>query len=72
MFSATDEDKLQDLKTDSKLMLGAGEILVHVYRATEAKWEPASEQSNVEAPPPTITKVHEKALKGQAKSHTTS
>jgi hypothetical protein len=65
---ATDDAKLASMKQDSELVKSVGEISVRVYRKSEAV------HSNDQNPRPgtgseVVSEVHEKALKGQAKSH---
>ncbi|KAI9047563.1 hypothetical protein LZ554_008279 [Drepanopeziza brunnea f. sp. 'monogermtubi'] len=64
-----DEDKLKDVAEDSRFMKEAGEIKILVHRGGEASTG-TSQASAIRAHAP--AKVHEKSLKGQAKSHTTS
>jgi urease alpha subunit len=68
---AIDDEKLDTLSSDIKVMGQVGEIVVKVLRRTEAKViRRKIEQENLLSDNP--LKVHEKALKGQAKSHSTS
>ena len=66
---ATNDDKLETIKRDAKGIKEAGEIVVKVFRGAEPK--------KVKKPRITTPKgfepkaVHEKALKGQATSHST-
>jgi hypothetical protein len=54
---------------DIKRIDQVGEITVHVYRGGMAipKFDPVAKDLDGEA----VSEVHEKALKGQAKSHVT-
>ena len=67
---ANDDDKLESIKRDAKGIKSAGEITVKVFRASEATKSENSaiktDLSGFEA-----KSVHEKALKGQATSHST-
>lgn len=65
-----DDDKVKDIKKDAKRIDEVGDILVVVHRASL----PIVDTASVPKPQETLAtaKVHEKALKGQAKSHTTS
>jgi hypothetical protein len=47
-----------------------GEITVHVYRAGVATLDPDYVSRDIDGD--AVSEVHEKALKGQAKSHATS
>ncbi len=68
---ATDDEQLDTLRSDIKAMGQVGEIVVKVLRRTEAKVVGRKiEQENLLSDNP--SKVHEKALKGQAKSHSIS
>jgi hypothetical protein len=68
---ATDDEQLDTLRSDIKAMGQVGEMVVKVLRRTEAKVIGRKiEQENLLSDNP--SKVHEKALKGQAKSHSTS
>ena len=51
-------------------MKGVGEILVKIYRASAGVATPA--RFTKKSPSNKAYNVHEKALKGQAKSHNTS
>ncbi|EPE24633.1 hypothetical protein GLAREA_08486 [Glarea lozoyensis ATCC 20868] len=65
----TDESRTKEVKSDSELLKGAGCIIVTIFRGKQP--EPSIGHSG--PPPSALTaKVHEKALKGEAKSHTTS
>ena len=70
MYQAADDDKLRDIKEDSKRMDKVGQISVVFHRSSEptATRPPSSRRDFTAA----IANVHEKALKGQAKTHTTS
>lgn len=68
-----DEDKLKEVKKDAKLMEKIGEIEVKLYRASTISTIP----KDMETPRDMSVglkklAVHEKALKGQAKSHQVS
>ena len=68
IWIATDDAKLDSIKRDSKLVKSIGEISLWVYRKSEAV------RSKIQNPRPgsgteVVSEVHEKALKGQAKSH---
>ncbi len=68
---ATDDEQLDSLRSDTKVMGQVGEIVVKVLRCTEPKavgWKIVQENLLEDHP----TSVHEKALKGQAKSHSIS
>ena len=68
---ATDDEQLDTLRSDIKAMGQVGEIVVKVLRRTEAKVIGRKiEQENLLSD--NRSKVHEKALKGQAKSHSTT
>lgn len=68
---ATDDEQLDTLRSDIKVMGQVGEIVVKVLRRTEAKVIGRKiEQENLLSD--NRSKVHEKALKGQAKSHSTT
>jgi hypothetical protein len=68
---AIDDEQLDTLRSDIKVMGQVGEIVVKVLRRTETKVVGLKiEQENLLSENP--SKVHEKALKGQAKSHSTS
>jgi hypothetical protein len=67
--AASHDDKLESVKEDARGIKGAGEIIIKVFRASE----PAAMENHqygkldgFEA-----KSVHEKALKGQATSHST-
>lgn len=68
---ASDDAKLNDVKTDTEALARVGEIKVKVYRCNEGQVVkdcavPLVRSSSIE------TKVHEKALKGDPKSHSVS
>ncbi|KAF8860115.1 hypothetical protein BDZ45DRAFT_649240 [Acephala macrosclerotiorum] len=66
--TTTDDSKLKDVKKDSEVVGKVGEIQVKVYRAAQ----PIELKSNALAEDVATSlgaKVHEKALKGEAKSH---
>jgi hypothetical protein len=68
---ATDDEQLDTLQTDIEYMDQLGEIVVKVLRRTEAKFVGRKvEQENLLEGH--HSRVHEKALKGQAKSHSVS
>ncbi|EKD18506.1 hypothetical protein MBM_03499 [Drepanopeziza brunnea f. sp. 'multigermtubi' MB_m1] len=69
ILSALDEDMLKDVAEDSRFMKEAGEIKILVHRGGEVS-AAISQASAIRTHAP--AKVHEKSLKGQAKSHTTS
>jgi hypothetical protein len=48
-----------------------GEVTIEVYRASESKSDSPSSNDGGEGACTKAKKVHEKALKGQAKSHNT-
>jgi len=61
-----DESKLVSVKTDAEHMKEVGEILVEGWRAS---FKPSESTTNdIDS---STVKIHEKALKGQAKSHST-
>ncbi|KAG4412826.1 hypothetical protein IFR04_014034 [Cadophora malorum] len=64
-YLETGDDKLRDIKEDSKRMEEVGEISVVFHRSSEptATRKPSSRRDFTAA----IANVHEKALKGQAK-----
>ncbi|KAG4430283.1 hypothetical protein IFR05_014230 [Cadophora sp. M221] len=66
--TSTDDAKLKDIKEDSKHMNDVGEIVFRIWRSTEARPREAHNYTELVA----VNAVHEKALKGQAKSHTTT
>jgi len=67
---ASDDHKLADVHEDMKRIDQVGEITVHIYRAgvAMANLDYVSRDLDGDA----VSKVHEKALKGQAKSHAIS
>jgi hypothetical protein len=66
---ANDDDKLEKIKNDAKGIKRAGEITVKVFRASETtKLENCQNKEPSGFEPKS---VHEKALKGQATSHST-
>lgn len=66
---ATNDDKLESIKNDATRIKRAGEITVKVFRASEAtEIENRRNKKCGEFEPKS---VHEKALKGQATSHST-
>lgn len=67
---ASDDHKLADVHEDMKRIDQVGEITVHVYRAGVATLDPDYVSRDIDGD--AVSEVHEKALKGQAKSHATS
>jgi hypothetical protein len=65
---AMDDTKLASIKSDSKLVKNFGEICLRVYRRSEAI-RSKNQNPKVETGSKLIPEIHEKALKGQAKSH---
>ncbi|KAF4626757.1 hypothetical protein G7Y89_g11399 [Cudoniella acicularis] len=58
------------VKKDAELVQGMGEIVVKFHRKTEPRPEDCPRNRALEAQ--SLSQVHEKALKGEAKSHNTS
>ena len=68
---ATDDEQLDTLRSDTMVVGYVGEIIVKVSRRTEVKVVGLKiVQENLLSD--NRSKVHEKALKGQAKSHSTT
>ncbi|KAL2063579.1 hypothetical protein VTL71DRAFT_5384 [Oculimacula yallundae] len=70
-----EDEKLKDIKKDTQRMNEVGEIVVTVHRSGPAKMDtamPVAVAAANAAIQTTNAKVHEKALKGQAKSHSVS
>ncbi|KUJ24191.1 uncharacterized protein LY89DRAFT_679393 [Mollisia scopiformis] len=65
--TTTDDDKLRDVKKDAETIGSIGEIEVKVYRCNAISEVDA--YLPLDAPTSLSTKVHEKALKGNSKSH---
>ena len=68
IHTATNEEDLKTLRIDFPLMRKVGEIVVKLHRRNKSRFIGPKMQQRVclnEAPPT----VHEKALKGEAKSH---
>ncbi|PVH81478.1 hypothetical protein DL98DRAFT_369823, partial [Cadophora sp. DSE1049] len=70
-LSAMDDEKLRDVKEDAKRIGQVGEISIVFHRCSEPT-PVRSPGSQSEAGTTGTAAVHEKALKGQAKTHTTS
>ena len=70
-FPAIDDSKLTDVKKDMKYIDKVGEITVKVYRGGETESISGISGRNTKLGR-RASSVHEKALKGQAKSHSTS
>lgn len=68
--ATSDDYKLADVHEDIKRMDQVGEITVHVYRAGVATADPDHVSRDLGGE--VVSEVHEKALKGQAKSHATA
>jgi hypothetical protein len=70
MWTATDDGKLADVKKDSETIEDVGVIQIKVFRQSESvPWTP----TDIDLPElHGSSKIHEKALKGQAKSHSTA
>ncbi|KAH7319175.1 hypothetical protein BKA65DRAFT_409663 [Rhexocercosporidium sp. MPI-PUGE-AT-0058] len=66
--TSTDDAKFKDIKEDSKQMSEVGEISIRIWRSSEAIPSQRHDYSELSA----AKSVHEKALKGQAKSHSTT
>ncbi|KAH9207285.1 hypothetical protein DL95DRAFT_396184 [Leptodontidium sp. 2 PMI_412] len=66
--TSTDDAKLKDIKEDSEHMNEVGEIAFRIWRSSEARPREAHNYTELAG----AKAVHEKALKGQAKSHTTT
>jgi len=60
-----DSDDNEQVLRDAKLMTGVGEVIVYVHRTRRE----GSEQMMVRPEPKVVKEVSEKALKGQAISH---
>jgi hypothetical protein len=71
-FSATDDAKLADVKEDMERIEEVGEIIVKIYRGGEAEDKTKTAIAGILKLPGVDDTVHEKALKGDAKSHSTS
>lgn len=72
MFLATDDSKLANVCEDMRRMDQVGEIVVKIYRGGKIEdidGNPATPAVNLGG---AETSVHEKALKGGAKSHSAS
>jgi hypothetical protein len=69
--SATDDSKLGDLNKDMKFIDKVGEITIKFYRCGEAT-DTTKDATAHDVNTKIASQIHEKALKGQAKSHTTS
>jgi len=68
---ATEDSKLADLAEDTQRVKGIGEIVIKVFRKREPVRKPyANSQSSARGDD--MEAVHEKALKGEAKSHSVS
>ncbi|KAF4621903.1 hypothetical protein G7Y89_g14442 [Cudoniella acicularis] len=65
-----DDSGYKDIKTDAKHIEQVGEIAFEVYRASKSERSTTGKITKTTTPP-AATAVHEKALKGQAKSHST-
>ena len=67
---ATDDEHLKNISKDAKKIYGVGEIILKVFNSgpITTTFDSNSSPSKVLGP----STVHEKALKGQAKSHSTS
>ena len=65
---AMDDAKLASIMQDSKLVKSVGEICLWVYRKSEAVCS-KDQNPRLKTDPEVVSEVHEKALKGQAKSH---
>ncbi|KAH8596697.1 hypothetical protein B0O99DRAFT_619713 [Bisporella sp. PMI_857] len=63
-----DSDDSEQIRRDSRMMNKVGEITVYVHRTSPS----GQEQVTASTDPRTITEVSEKALKGQAISHSVS
>jgi hypothetical protein len=69
-LAATDDSKLAQVKKDAERMKAVGEIVIQLFRtSTPVK---KSFGANAELENNVTSPVHEKALKGDAKSHSTS
>lgn len=60
-----DSDDSEQVRRDSKLMAGVGEVIVYVHRTRRE----GLERMMVRPEPKVVKEVAEKALKGQAISH---
>jgi len=70
--TTSDDSKLAQLKEDSERVRGIGEILVKVYRTFNVVKQQARTSYQRDFGTRLSTSVHEKALKGEAKSHSIS
>jgi hypothetical protein len=66
---ATNDDKLESIKNDARKIKSAGEITLKVFRSSEAT--KSKGRGNTKLKGFEFKLVHEKALKGQATSHST-
>jgi hypothetical protein len=62
-----DDEKLKDVKEDLKVIRKIGEIEIKVFRTSEGTSVEAKPATSLASSMP--AKVHEKALKGDTKSH---
>ncbi|KAK0123066.1 hypothetical protein ONS96_010074 [Cadophora gregata f. sp. sojae] len=69
--TSVDDEKLRDVKEDAKRMDQVGEIFVVFHRCADPVSSRSGNSRHNGGSMPTAN-VHEKALKGQAKTHTTS
>ena len=68
--TASEDDKLSQVKEDAKIIAKTGEIVVYVHRRGDSQL--VSTRDIKTAFTGLGKEVHEKAIKGQAKSHGTS
>ncbi len=69
-YIATDDEQLRTIAKDVKQIAKIGEMEIKIYRAGDGK--PTECTSIKRNDTLNISKIHEKALKGEAKSHATS
>jgi hypothetical protein len=72
IFPAMDDDKLANVREDMKRIQDVGEIIVKVYKGGETKDITRTATARKFDLRGVGDKVHEKALKGEAKSHSAS
>jgi len=72
IFPAMDDDKLANVREDMKRIQDVGEIIVKVYKGGETKDVTRTTTARNVDLRSVGDKVHEKALKGDAKSHSAS
>lgn len=69
---ATDDDKLAEVCEDMKRIENVGEIVIKIHRGGESKDTTTTYSANRANQRGVEDEVHEKALKGDAKSHSMS